>query len=325
MKLTLARADHADHIARFYQGVHGDEFPHPEMFSASTVEQLIRDDELSVVAASDGRRILGAGLGFPQTWNQVLEIGALSVDEVPDRTEIAKALFEALRRYGLKQYGICYFRARSEAAFRRGVEIGATCWGFRSTPGAQSVEEFELLMGFYDEKGAIPRIAPPRNLVTTLPFSRRIIDTLPVHMSDIPYPKTFPVGAPRGTGTPVISGRIWPTYHSAGNYVTLESSAGPYPVEIIREFVGKVRQKGVADIRLSLPVNQEQAFVDLVDFGFRAVAYLPGWHMRGTHRFDCLEMVSGGPRVPRVRETFMERAVGKIADGLKPPRTSTRR
>lgn len=318
MKLTLARPEHAEHIARFYQSLHGDEFPHPEMFEAETVERLLRDEELALVLASDGRRLVGAALGFPQSWNQVLEIGALSVDELPDRAETAKALFEAMRRFGLKQCGIAYFRARSEAAYRRGVEIGATCWGYRPLPGARSVEEFELIMGFYDPSAMSIRATPPANKITALPFARRIVDSLESAAGEIPYPKQFPVGAPRGTGSPVISGRIWPTYHAAKNYVTIESSAGPFPMEIIREFVGKVRQKGVTDIRLALPVNHDDAFTELLDFGFQSVAYLPGWHLRGPHRFDCVEMVAGAPRIPRVRNTFMERAVGKLSDGLQP-------
>jgi hypothetical protein len=287
------------------------------MFDAQTVAQLLRDEELTVVVASNGRRIIGCGLGFPQSWNEVLEIGALSVDEIPERTRVAKALFEALRRFGLRQFGVAFFRARSEAAFRRGREIGAICWGFRPSPQARDVQDCELLMGFYQEDSTLPRIAPPKNVISEMPFARRIIDALPSQEVDLPYPKTFPVGAPRGTGTPVISGRIWPTYHSAGNFVTIESSAGRYPVEIIREFVGKVRQKGVTDIRLALPVNHDQAFVDLTEFGFQAVAYLPGWHMRGTHRFDCIEMVSGLPRIPMNPTTFIGRAVKKIVTGLK--------
>lgn len=316
MKLTLARPEHAEHIARFYQSLHGDEFPHPELFDARTVTQLLRDEELSLVLASDGKRILGAALGFPQSWNQVLEVGALSVDEIPDRTEIAKALFEAMRRFGLRQFGVSFFRARSEAAFRRGREIGATCWGYRPVPGARTLDECELIMGFFEEAANSTRSEPPKNRITQLPFAARIVEALPGKLGDIPYPKQFPVGAPRGTGSPVISGRIWPTYHSAQNYVTIESSAGPFPLEIIREFVGKVRQKGVTDIRLTLPVNQDTAFLELLDFGFMPVAYLPGWHMRGPHRFDCIEMVAGAPRPSRRRDTFMERAVGKVADGL---------
>jgi predicted N-acetyltransferase YhbS len=317
MKLTLAKPEHAEHIARFYQSLHGEEFPHPEMFEARTVAQLVRDEELALVLATDGARVIGAAMGFPQSWNQVLEIGPLSVDEIPDRSDVAKALFEAMRRYGLKQFGVTFFRARSEAAFRRGREIGATCWGYRPSPGARNIEEFELLMGFYEEQNTVPRIAPPLNAITALPFCKRIIDSLEAQTSDVPYPKQYPVGAPRGTGSPVISGRIWPTYHSAKNYITIESSAGPFPTDIIREFVGKVRQKGVTDIRMSLPANHAEAYGDLLDFGFKPVAYLPGWHIRGPHRFDCVEMVAGAPRIPRQRESFMERAVGKVADGLK--------
>lgn len=316
MKLTLARPGHAEHIARFYQSLHGDEFPHTEMFDARTVAQLLRDEEIAVVLATDGQRMLGAAIGFPQSWNQVLEVGALSVDEVDDRTEVAKALFEAMRRFGLKQFGIAFFRARSEAAFRRGLEIGATCWGYRPAPGAASLEECELVMGFCDAAATDLRAAPPRNLITEMPFAQRIVDSLESAPSEVPYPKQFPVGAPRGTGTPVISGRIWPTYHAAQNYITIESSAGPFPLETIREFVGKIRQKGVHDIRLALPVNHDAAFLELREFGFEAVAYLPGWHTRGAHRFDCIELVSGAPRIPRQRDTFMERAVGKVTDGL---------
>lgn len=317
MKLTLARPVHAEHIAKFYRSIHGDEFTHPEMFDEDTIAQLLRDEELAVVVAANGRKIVGAGLGFVQTWNQVLEIGALSVDEVPDRTEIGKALFEALRRYGMRQSGVAFFRARSEAAFRRGRDIGAECWGFRPLPGSRDIEEAEIIMGFFEGDGGMtPRIRPPKNAITKSTFAARILAGTEGQKTDVPYPKAYPVGAPRGTGTPVISGRIWPTYHKAGNYMTIESSAGPFPIEIIKEFVGKVRQKGVSDIRLALPVNHDQAFVDLIDFGFTPVAYLPGWHLKGTHRFDCVEMQAGAPRIPRYPEGFIAKVAAKVNSGL---------
>ncbi len=316
MKLTLARPDYAEHIASFYASLHGDEFPHTEMFSSATVEQLIRDEEIAVIIATDGRQILGCALGFIQTWNSSLEIGSLSIDETADRSQVSRALFEAMRRLGLKSYGVCFLRARAENAFRRARNIGATCWGYRVPPGARSIDEAELIMGFLDDEAAATRIRPPQNEITELEFAHLIATGTPGQVDDIPYPKNFPVGAPRGTGTPVISGRVWPTYHSRGNFITIESSAGPYPVEIILEFVKKVRDKGVTDVRLTLPVNHEQAFIDLHEFGFRATGYMPAWFLRGASRFDCVEMQAGLPRIPRSPSTFMERAVRKIADGL---------
>ena len=94
---------------------------------------------------------------------------------------------------------------------------------------------------------------------------------------------------------PVISGRVWPTYHSRGNYVVIESSAGPVSrSRSSGSSQAKVRKKGVSDIRLALPVNQEQAFVDLIDFGFQPHRVpRPGWFLQGSHRFDCIELVAG--------------------------------
>lgn len=316
MKLTLARPEYAEHIAAFYSALHTDDFPHTEMFAAATVAQLLRDEEIAVIIATRGRDILGCALGFPQTWNNSLEIGSLSIEDVPEKGQVSKALFEALRRLGLKSYGLCFLRARTQNSFKRARDIGATCWGFRLPPGARSIDEAELLMGFVDEEAAGVRIRPPVNTITETPFARVINQATGGQVGDIPYPKNFPVGAPRGTGTPVISGRIWPTYHSRGNFITIESSAGPYPVEIILEFVKKVREKGVSDIRLTLPVNQEQAYVDLLEFGFDVTGYLPGWFLRGGSRFDCVEMQAGLPRVPRSPSTFVERAIRKISDDL---------
>lgn len=316
MKLTLAKAEHAEAVSQFYESVHDRSFPHEEMFSAQTVEQLLADGELAVVIASDRRRIVGCGLGFPQVWNRSLEIGALSVDNVPERGQIGKALFEALRRLGLKQYGLALFRARTEASFRRGRNVGAVCWGYWPKPNSRRLADAELMMGMLHEQGDSPRCEPPQNSITQLPFAQRIINSYTNAERGVPYPKNYPVGEPRGTGTPVISGRIWPTYHSRGNYITIESSAGPYPAEIIREFVGKVRKKGVSDIRLALPVNQEQAFGDLLDFGFKPVSYLPGWFLRGPYRFDCVELIAGLPRSVS-GDSFVERAIAKIDTGMK--------
>jgi hypothetical protein len=316
MKLTLASPEHAQKISEFYQSVHDDSFAHREMFSAPMVQKLLQDQELAVIIAIADRRIVGCGLGFPQAWNQSLEIGALSVDDVPDRGQIGKALFEGLRRLGLRQYGLAMFRARTEAAFKRGRNIGAVCWGYWPSPGVRSLAEADLIMGILNEEGDFPRCEPPDNVITRLPFARRVIDSYKQVEYGIPYPKNYPVGAPRGTGTPVISGRVWPTYHSAGNYITIESSAGPYPAEIIREFVGKVRQKGVSDVRLAMPVNQSEAFEDLLAFGFRPVSYLPGWFLRGAYRYDCVELIAGSS-LPVGGPTFAERAIEKIDDGLR--------
>lgn len=316
MKLTLARPEHAEHVADFYQAIHGRDFPHQEMFSRQTVERLLRDGELAVVIASQDRRIIGCGIGFPQAWNQSLEIGTLSVDNIPQRGDVGKALFEAMRRLGFKSYGLVYFRASTERSFKRARKIGATTWGFRPAPGSRNLGESELLLGFFNPDAIAPRVQPPDNAISRLPFAARIVEALPNADQHLDYPNAYPVGEPRGTGMPVISGRVWPTYHSKGNYVSIESSAGRYPIEIIREFTSKVRQKGVADIRLTLPVNQEQAFVDLLDFGFKPVAYLPGWYLRGSHRFDCIQMVAGLPNAPRNPTSFMERAATKIMNGL---------
>lgn len=316
MKLTLARPQHAEFIADFHQAIHGPGFAHQELFAAQTVERLLHDGELAAVIASQNRRIIGCGIGFPRAWNQSLEIGTLSVDDVPGRGKVGKALFEALRRLGFKSYGLVYFRASTEKTFKRARKIGATTWGFRPAPGSRDLSNAELILGFFNPQAAAPRVQPPDNAITRLPFASRIVSALPNAEQHMAYPKAYPVGQPRGTGMPVISGRVWPTYHSKGNYVTIESSAGRYPIEIIREFTSKVRKKGVKDIRLAIPVNQEQAFVDLVDFGFKPVAYLPGWYLRGSHRFDCVEMVAGLPRIPLGAASFMERAAAKILDGL---------
>ena len=319
MKLTLASPEHARHVSDFYRALHDDTFPHPELFSEETVERLLRDEELAIIIAASERRILGCGLGFPQAWNQSIEIGALSVDDVPERAQIGKALFEGLRRLSMKHYGLAVFRARTDAAFKRSMNVGAVCWGYWPKPGVRQLSEAELIMGIFNEDADVRRCEPPDNIITQLPFARRVIDSYQRFERGIPYPKNYPVGAPRGTGAPSISGRIWPTYHSRGNYITIESTAGPYPTEIIREFVGKVRQKGVADIRMALPVNQTDAFLNLLDFGFRPTAYLPGWFLRGAYRYDCVELIAGSA-VPSKGESFVERAIEKIDHGLKPPR-----
>lgn len=317
MKLTLARPDHAEFIADFYRAIHDARFAHREMFEAATVDRLLRDGELEVIIASQDKRIIGCGIGFPQAWNESLEIGSLSVDDVPKRAEVGRALFEALRRLGMRHHGIVYFRASTESSFRRARKIGATAWGFQPAPGSRDINDAELVCGFFNPNDSALRIEPPQNALTELPFAARIVRSLPGAERDFPYPKNVPVGNPRGTGMPVISGRIWPTYHSRGNYVVIESSAGRYPVETIREFTDKVRTKGVKDIRLTVPVNQEQAIVDLVDMGFTPTGYMPGWFLRGSHRFDCLQLAAGLPRIPRQPETFMEKAVAKILDGLR--------
>ena len=316
MKLILARPEHAAAISKFYAANHTQDFAHQEVFDPGTVRSMLQDVQLSVVMAADGEEIVGCGLAFPREWNQSLEIGTLSVADVPERGLVGKALFEALRRLGLKHYGMAVFRATTEGAFKRSRSTGALCWGYWPKPGSMRMSEGELVMGIFNDKSNPPRSIPPKNDITTLSFATRIIEAYPDGQQGVPYPKNFPVGAPRGTGVPVISGHIWPTYRTRGNSLTIENTAGPYPSDIIREFVGKVRQKGVSDVRLMLPVNQVEAYFDLIAFGFKPVAYLPGWFIRGAYRFDCVEMVSGLPRVVH-GESFMERAIRKIDDGFR--------
>lgn len=319
MKLTIAQPAHAQVISGFYKKNHDDSFAHPELFSPDTVSQLLRDQEIALILASDDAQILGCAIGLPQHWNSSLEMGAISVAEVEGRGQIAKALFDALRHLGTRQYGLTTFRARNEAAFRRARELGAMCWGFWPKPGGRNLDGAEMIMGFFNEQGDIRRAAPPDNIITRLPFAQRVLAEYQVVDHGVQFPKNYPVGSPRGTGAVVVSGRIWPTYHSRGNFITIESSAGPYPTDIIREFVDKVRAKGVRDIRMALPVNQDQAFTELVALGFTATSYLPGWYLRGPNRFDCVELVSGLVPPAESRD-FITRAVLKIVDGLKPPR-----
>ncbi len=317
MKLTLGQPEHAELISGFYRSLHGLEFAHQEMFDAKIVEQLLRDEELAVVIASHGQRILGCGLAFLSPWNQSLEIGALSVlDNIEGRGEVGKALFEALRRIGMKNYGIVYFRSRTESSFRRGRSIGANCWGYRPAPGTERVSDAELIVGFYNAVGLAERAEPPQNIITQMPFAAQVLRGLEPGVPGLPYPKSFPVGRPRGTGAVVISGRVWPTYHSRGNYIIIENAAGSYPIQVIREFVDTVRKKGVRDVRLTLPVSQDEAFVELLSFGFQPVAYLPGWFLRGAHRFDCIELTTVTPHTSPDDPSFLNRAVSKINEGL---------
>lgn len=319
MKLTLARPEHAGIVSDFYQRVHDDTFSHPEMFDPALVARLLQDGAIEVLVASRDQGLIGCGLGLLQRWNQTLEIGSLSVSNVSGRGQVGHAIFEALRRVGLQKYGVVFFRARTEASFRRGLNIGAMCWGYWPMPGTHTLEKAELLMGQFNESAEIPRVTPPDNAITAMPFASRVIRGYPRSEPGMAYPKNYPVGAPRGTGVPVISGRIWPTYHKHSNYVTIESSAGPYPAEIIRAFVGKVRTKGVSDVRLALPVNNEQAFFELHDIGFRPVSYLPGWFLRGPYRYDCVEMVAGLPTLRPDEDVFILRAIERIVEGLTLP------
>ncbi len=316
MQFILANEQHAEAISDFYHRVHGDSFVHREMLSAVTVAQLLRDAELALVVCHEGPRIIGCGMGLPQQWNHALEIGALSVDQVPERAQIGKALFEALRRLGTTHYGLAVFRASSEAAFQRGRNMGASCWGFWPKPGSKTLADAELLMGFFNPTQDTQRVTPPSNPLTNLPFPARLLRQITEGQQGIAYPKIYPVGAPRGTGAPVLSGRVWPTYHSRGNYITIESTAGPFPTEILREFVGKVRQKGVSDVRLALPVNQHEAYAALCALNFKPVSYLPGWYLRGPYRFDCVELVAGLPPVSTAQGEFVGRAIDKILEGF---------
>jgi hypothetical protein len=171
-------------------------------------------------------------------------------------------------------------------------------------------------MGFFNPDHSYRRVEPPSTAITESEFARRIVRSLPNAEHGVNYPKNFPVGQPQGTGTPVISGNVWPSYQKREKILTIENSAGPYPMEILREFVGKVRKKGISDIRMNMPVNQDEAYRSLRDFGFTPVAYLPGWYLRGNYRFDCVQLIAGISRPSRGSSDFMERAVSKVIAGF---------
>ena len=314
MNLLLAKPEHAASMADFYARWHAHDFPHPEVYDAAALAgALARAEIAAMLAVDESGELAGSGLAWPRMWNQSLEIGPLSVMRSPDRSEIGKALFEGLRRLGLKHYGIATFEVRSESAFRRARQVGAICWGYR--PGTK-VEGARLLMGLLDPQGGgASRCEPPARGAAAGAFASRVRAAYPVGETGVALPRGYPVGAPRGTGTPVVAGQVWPVYHRAGHYVTVESSAGPYPFEAVREFVGVVRAKGVSDIRLTLPVHHADAFAHLSGLGFRAVAYLPGWFLRGPHRFDCVRMVSGVGATP-APGGFIEQAIERIDAGL---------
>ena len=312
MKINLARLEHAELLSTFLSRVNDDTYPYQELFSAKVLAERMRSRELAVVIASHDQSLLGCALGFVRPWNDSLEIGPVSTGNIKTRAKIRKALFQAVRRYGIKEFGLVYFRAATKKEFRRSKKLGAQCWGYRPAPAASRIDDAELIMGFLHDREDNRRVEPPPNSITRTPFAARIIRSFENAEQGVAHPKNYPVGCPQGTGAPMISGRVWPTYHSQGNFINIESAAGAYPVEIIREFKNKAEQKGVRDLRLTLPINQEDAFYELLDSGFRPVAYLPGWFVRGVHRFDCLQMICGGPSIPRRPDSFMENAVARI-------------
>ena len=275
MKINLARLEHAKLISRFLARVHDQSFPHQELFSEDTVQELIRNDELAVVLASHEKSILGCGLAFLYPWNNSLKIGPVSVGNIERRAKVERALLVAVQRLGKKKYGLAHVGAGDKEAFQRFRKLGATCWGYRPAPGSSRVDDSELMMGFFHSDGEVDRVEPPLNAVTGTAFSSRIIKGFEDSEHGVPHPKN-------------------------------------YPVEIIKEFKDKVKKKGVRDLRLTLPVNQEEAFFELLDAGFRPVAYLPGWFLRGAYRFDCIKMVAGAPSIPRNPQTFIERAVARV-------------
>ncbi len=311
MKINLARLEHAELLSKFLSRVHGPSFPHQDLFSADNVAERMRNHELAVVIASHEKTLLGCGLGFLRPWNDSLEIGPVTVGNISEKAKVKKALFQAVRRYGIKEYGLVYYLAGTKKEFRRGKKLGASCWGYRPAAGSRDIDDSKLIMGFFKSDADTRRVEPPLNAITRTPFATRIIEGFTDSEKGIPHPKNYPVGCPQGTGAPMISGRVWPTYHSQGNFINIENAAGSYPVEIIREFKKKVEKKGVHDLRLTLPINQEDAFFELLDSNFRAVAYLPGWFLRGAHRFDCVKLVCGAPSIPRRPQTFMEKAVAR--------------
>ena len=317
MPLTLAKPQHAAAIVDFYERVHDHTFPHSEVRSEATLRDKLQKGTIAVIIGSHDKRVVGCALGWPKLWNESLEMGAISVEERADRVQVGKKLFDALKKLGTSHYGMATFHVGNKAAFKRVRNMGAQCWGFWTKPGSAGFEGAQLLMGFANPKDEAVRVFPPSNALTSQAFASRLIGIYDdPSLQPMPYPKTYPVGAPRGTGAPVLSGTVWPTYDARTNTMTIESLAGPFPDAMLREFMGKLRKKNVRDVRLNLPVNQDQAYLELLDLGFKPVAYLPGWFLKGPYRYDCVQMVTGLGRVRDVPDEFVRGAIEKILGGF---------
>lgn len=317
MPFTIAKPQHASAVVEFYARVHGAAFPHPEVQSPEALRACLTRGTIAVIIASRDRRVVGCALGWPKLWNESMQMGLISVEERDDRVKIGKNLFDALKHLGTSAYGLATFHVGNQAAFKRVRNMGAQCWGFWAKPGGRGLADARLLMGFVNPKDEAARVFPPSNTITSQAFASRLIGIYDdPSLQPMPYPKTYPVGAPRGTGAPVLSGTVWPTYNQRTNTMTIESLAGPFPDAILREFVGKLRQKNVQDVRLNLPVNQEQAYDELIDLGFTPVAYLPGWFLKGPYRYDCVQMIAGLERSHDAGSCFVGNAVTKILGGF---------
>ena len=318
MKLVLAKEEHSQAVARYFEAHQGEATQrHPELDRGELLEEKLRHQELAVVVAFIEQRPVGAGVAVIQNWNQSLEVSTITVSDIEGRGKVKKALFTALCRLGSKKYGLVFHRVETKPQFRRVQKLGAQCWGVHPTPGARTLDEASLIMGFPHPGHEKKRIEPPPNAITESAFGQRVRREIADSEMGVPYPKSYPVGRPRGTGAPMISGRVWPTYHSKSNHIQIENAAGAHPVEIIKEFKQKVGRKGVEDLRLTVPVNKERACRELMAMGFRPVAYLPAWYLRGAHRFDCVQLNSGLAKRYADKDSFMGRAVSRILSELK--------
>lgn len=320
MPFTLAKPQHASAIVDFYARVHGQSFPHPEVHTEETLRDRLTSGTMAVIIASQNKRVIGCALGWPKLWNESFEMGVISVEERVDRVQVGKKLFDALKHLGTSSYGMATFHVATQASFKRVRNMGAQCWGFWTPPGSHGFTEAQLLMGFVNQKDESMRVFPPSNSLTGQAFASRLIGIYDdPSLQPMPYPKAYPVGAPHGTGAPVLSGTVWPTYDNRTNTMTIESVAGPFPDAMLREFVGKLRKKNVQDVRLNLPVNQVQAYQELLDLGFKPVAYLPGWFLRGPYRYDCIQMVTGLDVETEAKDPFVGNAITKILGGFGVP------
>ena len=109
-------------------------------------------------------------------------------------------------------------------------------------------------------------------------------------------------------------------------YLVVENALEPSHTEYLRTTVDRLQNDGrlsrsqIINVkgRVDHPdfLSLDQAFLDLLDFGFKPVSYLPGWFLRGPYRFDCVELIAGLPPIRSV-DSFIERAVAKIDEGMQ--------
>ena len=276
VEIREAKLEDSVKIAQLYDEVYEGKYPLLEFLEAHSIEKMIADGHIWVLAV-DNNEVIGSAVGIPEKWNNSFEFGRGAINKNYWDKGVGTEISKSVVKRGFEQgFDVMWGTPRNIPVYKVVKGLGMVLTGY--LPGAHKVDfrEMHLLSILLSEKAKKNRVAPPgnrQNKIYNLPAVKRVIKELCLENVECEYPDDFVIG-PESKN--MLNAGF--DYRPGDNSLIINSIDNP-----------TVLNSGYFEA--TVPASNIKAIEFFEKLNFKICAFLPAWYGTGK-RYDCVRMAN---------------------------------